>query len=359
MNTNDRRGSILLLAAAVGLTVACGPAAPAEEQQPVTVSIEVVQASDISTTAYANTRLEGLEEALIYAMTPGSVVEVLVSEGDSVSAGQQLVRMDTDQQVSAVTAGAVAGISAARANVDFARSNYERMQVLFEAGGVSEQQLESSLTAVDAAEAQLDQAYAGYTQARSTRDNAWITAPFDGLVGRIWARPGNSSGSSPLLSISNSATIVARVLLPETDLLSLRPGLPAYVTLAALDGESFPGVVTSAASSIDPMSGLVAAEVTFGDPDPRLRTGMAGRVAILTSTIENTVVVRESVLRRTQDGFQVAVVENGSVVIREVATGVYNDGYVQITSGLDVGDSLIVGGQKLLQDGSPFRVVDR
>jgi RND family efflux transporter MFP subunit len=357
MNTQIRSGSILLLVAA-GFAAACGPAGPADEERPVSVSVQVVEASDISTTAYANTRLEGLEEALIYAMTPGTVVEVLVTEGDSVTAGQQLVRMDTDQQVTAVTAGAVAGISAARANVDLARSTQERMQTLFEAGGISEQQLESSLTAVDAAEAQLNQAYAGYSQARSTRDNAWIAAPFDGSVGRIWARPGNSSGSSPLLSISNNSTIVARVLLPETDLPDLRPGLPAYITLTSLDSESFPGVVTSAASSVDPMSGLVAAEITFADPDPRLRPGMAGRVSILTTTIENTVTVHESVLRRTQTGFQVAVVEDGSVVIREVTTGAFNDGTVQITSGLEIGDSLIVAGQKLLQDGSLIRVVD-
>jgi RND family efflux transporter MFP subunit len=358
MNTQIRAGLRLLLVTAA-LAAACGPVAPVEEERPVSVSVQVVEASDISTTAYANTRLEGLEEALIYAMTPGTVEEVLVTEGDSVTTGQQLVRMDTDQQVTAVTAGAVAGISAARANVDFATSNLERMQTLFEAGGVSEQQLENSVTALDAAEAQLNQAYAGYSQARSTRDNAWIAAPFNGLVGRIWARPGNSSGSSPLLSISNNATIVARVLLPETDLLDLRPGLPAYVTLGALDGESFPGVVTSTASSVDPMSGLVAAEVTFADPDPRLRPGMAGRVAILTTTVENAIAVRESVLRRTQSGFQVAVVEDGSVVIREVTTGAYSDGLVQVTSGLEIGDSLIVDGQKLLQNGTPIRVVDR
>jgi len=349
-------GAIVLAAAAL-LATACGPAGPGEEEQPVSVRVEVVATSEISTVAYANTRLEGLEEALVYAMTPGTVVEVLVAEGDSVSAGQQLVRMDTDQQVNAVAAGAVAGISAARANVESARSTRDRMQTLYEAGGVSEQQLEYSQTALEAAEAQLNQAYAGYTQARTTRDNAWITAPFDGLVGRIWARPGNGSTGSPLLSISNNSALVARVLLPESDLLALRPGLPAYMTFGALDDESFPGIVTSAASSVDPLSGLVAAEVTFPDPDPRLRSGMAGRVTILTSTIQDAVTVRETVLRRTQGGYQVAVVEDGGVAIREVTTGVYNDGFVQITSGLSVGDSLIVQGQKMLQDDTPIRVV--
>lgn len=357
MKTMNRIAPVALLITA--LAAGCGPSAPEEEERPVSVSVQVVQPTDISSMAFANTRLEGLNEALIYAMTPGTVEEVLVTEGDSVSSGQQLVRMDTDQQVTAGTSSASAGISAANANVDNARSNHQRMQVLFEAGAVSEQQLEYAATALEAAEAQLSQAYAGYTQARSARDNAWIAAPFNGRVGRIWARPGNSSMGSPLLSISSDQTLVARVLLPETDLLLLRPGLPAFITVGALDDESFPGVVTSAAGTVDPMSGLVAAEVTFTDPDPRLRPGMAGRVSILTSTIEDAVVVEESVLRRTQSGYQVAVIENGGVVIREVTTGVFSEGSVQITEGLQMGDSVIVAGQRLLQDDTPVEVVDR
>jgi len=352
------RTILVIVISGFAAVIACGPVEE-ETEKPISVSVEVVRSTDISSTTYANTRVEGLEEALIYAMTPGTVEEVLVTEGDSVSAGQQLVRMDTDQLVSAGTSSAVASINAADANVANVRSNYERMQVLFEAGAVSQQQLEGAGTALEAAEAQLSQAYAGYTQARSTRDNAWITAPFDGEVGRIWARPGNSSVNTPLLSISSNATIVARILLPEEDLLHLSPGLPAFVTVSALDSESFPGVVTSTASSVDPVSGLVPVEVTFADPDPRLRPGMAGRISVLLRTFENTVAVEESVLRRTQTGFEVAVIENGNVVIREVSTGIYDGGLVQITEGLQPGDSLVIAGQTMLHSESLVQVVER
>lgn len=349
----------IAILAGVFLSVGCGPGQAEEEEPPVRVSVEIVEPYDISSIAYASTRVEGLEEALIYALTPGKVEEVLVSEGDSVSAGQQLVRLNTDQQASAGTSSAVAGISAAQANVDNALSNYRRMQSLFEAGGASEQQLEGALASVEAAQAQLSQARAGYAQARTNRDNSWITAPFDGEIGRIWAREGNSSANTPLISISNNSAIVARILLPEENLLDLKPGLPAYITVSSLDNESFPGIVTSASSTVDQISGLVPVEVRFDETGGRLRPGMAGRVAVLTVTFENSVAVSESALRRTHSGYQVVVIENGEAVVKDVQVGISSEGMVQIIEGLNFGESLVVAGQTMIQDGSSVEVVNR
>ncbi len=340
------------------LSAGCGPGQMEEEDPPVRVSVEIIEPADISSIAYASARVEGLEEALIYALTPGKVEEVLVSEGDSVTAGQRLVKLNTDQQASAGTASAVAGISAAQANLDNASSNYRRMQSLLDAGAISEQQLEGSLAAMQAAQAQLSQAQAGYAQARTNRENSWITAPFDGEIGRIWAREGNSSAGTPLVSISNNSAIVARILLPEENLLDLESGLPAYISVSSLDNEAFPGMVTSTSSTVDQVSGLVPVEVRFDETGGRLRPGMAGRVAVLTETFENSIVVLESSLRRTHSGFQAAVIENGKAVIRDIEVGIYSDGLVQITTGLDFGDSLVVAGQTMLQDGSIVEVVN-
>jgi RND family efflux transporter MFP subunit len=351
---------ILLTSIMMVLLSGCGPAPQSpQEKPPVRVTVEVVQPREISSIAYASTRVEGLEEALIYAMTPGKVEEVMVSEGDSVTAGQSLVRLNTDQQASAGTASAVAGISAAQANVDNAASNYERLQSLFEVGGASAQQVETAQAGLEAAQAQLSQARAGYAQARTARENSWITAPFDGQIGRIWAREGNSSSGTPLVSISNNSAIVARILLPEEDLLHLHPGLPAYITISSLDNESFPGIVTSASSTVDQVSGLVPVEVRFDETRGRLRPGMAGRVAVLTETYDNTVAISESVLRRTQTGFQVVVIEDGTAVVREVQVGISSEGMVRITDGLRFGDSLVVAGQSMLQDGARVEVVAR
>jgi len=342
----------IALVLSILIAVACGPGEE-DAERIVRVRVQQMEPSTISSEVYANTRLEGSQEALIFASIPGTVEEVLVAEGDTIDAGSRLVKMDTDQQVNAGTSAALASVSAARANAENARSNYARMQTLYDAGALSAQELDGIGVALEAAEAQLNQAYAGYTQARTTRDNAWIVAPFSGRVGRVWARAGNMSGSNPLLSIAGSDGVVARVLLPESDIFSLEVGQPAYVTVSAINQQSIPGVVTAVSPTVDPVSGQVSAEVHFDDPENLLRPGLSGRVSIVTESITETMVLPISVLRRTRNGYQVAVVVNGKADLREVSTGLISQGDVQITSGVDFGDMVIILGQNsVIQDGS-------
>lgn len=337
---------------------ACGPEGEEETERIVRVRVQTMEPSTIAAEVYSNTRLEGTQEALIFASIPGTVEEVLVTEGDEIEAGARLIKMDTDQQVNAGTSAALASVSAARANAENARSNYMRMETLYAAGALSTQDLDGVGVALEAAEAQLNQAYAGYTQARATRDNAWIAAPFSGRIGRVWARAGNMSGSSPLLSITGNGGVVARVLLPESDIFSLAVGQAAYVTVSTLDYQSIPGVVTAVSPTVDPVSGQVSAEVHFDDPENLLRPGLSGRVSIITESITDTVVLPLSVLRRTRNGYQVAVSVNGTADLREVTTGLISKGNVQITSGLEFGDIVIILGQNsVIQDG-PIEVVN-
>ncbi len=335
------------------LAAACGSGEDEGEERVVRVRIQTMEPSTISAEVYANTRLEGAQEALIFASIPGTVEEVLVAEGDEIEAGVRLVRMDTDQQVNAGTSAALASVSAARANAENARANYERMQTLFEAGALSSQDIDGAEVALESAEASLSQAYAGYTQARTTRDNAWIAAPFAGRVGRVWARAGNMSGSTPLLSITGNDGVVARVLLPESDIFRLEVGQAAYVTVSAINQQSIPGVVTAVSPAVDPVSGQVSAEVHFDDPENQLRPGLSGRVSIITESITDAMVLPVNVLRRTRNGYQVAVVVNDRAVLREITTGLISRGNVQILSGVEPGDRVIVLGQNsVIQDGS-------
>jgi len=349
----------ILILALVSAFAACGPAGE-EEERTIRVVVQPAASGTISTESYASARLEGAEEALIYPSMPGRVEEVLVSEGDFVEAGQRLIKMDTDQQAGAGSSAALAGLSAARANQENARANFERLEALYEAGAVSAQDLDAVRTGLEAATAQLSQAQAGYTQARTARDNAWIAAPFSGRIGRIWARAGNSSsGASPLISISGNGGVLARILLPERDIYSLEVGQAAYVTVGALDNMSIPGVVTAVSPSVDPISGLVSVEVRFDDTEGVLRPGLSGRVAVITRTSDDAVVYPERVLRRTRSGFQIAVVQDGRAELREVTIGIRSHGMVEIVSGIVPGDSVIIVGQNSVIDGSPVEVVEQ
>ncbi len=353
----DRSLMRTVTAAAALLLAACGPGDAREEEPPPAVAVEVVHTTSISSIVYANTRLEGSEEAMVYPGTPGTVVEVLVAEGDRVEQGQRLVRMDTDGQMAAALSGARASVEAARVNLENGRRDLERMTSLQEAGAVSSQQVERARAGVEAAQAQFDQARAGLEQARTAVSTSWIAAPFDGTVVRVWASEGEMISGMPVASVAGDTFLTARILLPEEAVYDLEPGLPAFVEVPALEGEAFPGVVTAVSSAVDARSGLVPARVRFETAGGRLRPGTSGRVAVQLRTADDAVAVEESMLKRTREGFQVAVVEDGAAEIRDVELGISNEGKVEITSGLEPGDSLVVRGHGSLADGDAVRVV--
>ena len=345
----------LLVIALVILFTGCGDTKETEGKTIPVASIEI-RSAEITRRIMVDARLEGIEEAVIYAAMPGSIEEVLVREGDTVLQGQQLVQLDSDQQISAGTTAASAAVSAARANADNAAANLERLSMLFEAGGVSEQQYDAASAAATTAAAAVDRAYAGYTQARALSDRSYIEAPFDGVVGRIWARTGNSAIGQPLISIVNPSGVEAHVYVSEEHIHSVSVGLPAVITLSSLGGTSYPGVVSAASSVVDPVSGLVPVEIQFEDSDGVIRPGMTGRIAIEVETKE-ALVIPESALLRTVEGMQVALVVNGVAEIKGIETGIFSEGMVEVISGLSSGDSLIIRGQSRVAAGSEVVVV--
>lgn len=340
-----------VLTAAALLLSSCGNGSGPAEERMVPVAVTVAAPSSISETVYAPARLEGASEALIYPAMGGRVEEVLVSEGDSVEAGAPLVRLSTDRQISAGTSAAWAGVSAARASEANALRALERTASLYEAGAVSEQEMETAQVMYQTARAALQQALAGAEQAAGTADNSLVTAPFAGRVVRIWAREGNTAGGGPLVSVTNGSALVARILLPESEIASLSAGLPAWVGVTAYGGESFPGQVTAAARSVDPVSGLVPVEVTFGNPDGRLVPGMSGRIAVTTRSAEGVLVLPDYAFRRSPEGLELALEVDGRARIVPVTTGIVDNGMVEVTSGLAPGDRVIVEGQFRVADG--------
>lgn len=334
----------------------CGEAEVSAEET-VVVKVMEVTSYPITQEVYAVSRLEGEEEAIIVPAVGGRIEAVLVHEGDSVIAGEALVRLTTDQQISAGTTAAVAGINAARANAENAERTLTRLASLYDAGAISEQQLDGASALSQAASAQLVQAHALYNQASSVAENSYINAPFSGTIGRIWAREGNMAGPGmPLLSIANGSSILARALLPERYINSLRADLPARAALTIDDQTNFPGTVIAAAKSVDPVSGMVAVEARFPNAEQILMPGMSARIAIGIETTEDALSVPEIALRHTSNGYELAVCKDGRAAIIPVSTGITSMGMVEITEGLNPGDLVIIQGQQGVADGQSVEI---
>ncbi len=267
----DRTG----ICAALILVCACGGGSPGTGDASA-VPVPSDAAPGEHGTISASVRVEACDEALLFGS--GRVTGVFVEEGDSVTAGQVLVGLSGDALVDGAVAAGLSGVEAARVEASNAEAAYRRCSELFEAGALSSEQMEGAETAMLASRSALQAARADLYGALSGRSASTVDAPFDGVVGRVWASEGLMAGPEPLVMVTGGGGFVLRALLPERYIGSFEIGDPAGFETTALPGEVYGGVVTSVSPAIDPVTGLLPLTVTLDDPSGTLFPGIYGTV---------------------------------------------------------------------------------
>jgi HlyD family secretion protein len=352
----------------------------------------------------------------------GKIISLPVNEGDVVRSGQLLARIDPVQAESDA-AGAVAQVraleaeqaasaeqvraaTADRATADArardADQQFARQRDLHQQGLISAAQFETARAEAEAAAAQKASAEAAIDRARRTLEAATgrvaaataqvrrtsdlvaktaIMSPMDGTVTRLRVREGemvvvgiqNQPGTT-LMTISDLSAIDAEVKVAEADVLRVKVGQPAAVTLEALPGRTFTGQVVEIGASALPTTTAAAARefkvvVRLDQPEPGLRPGLTGDAEIITAQLTDvlTVPLQSAVLRQTSapgtraergESSGVFVVEGERVRFVPVTPGVI--GGLDITvSGVAEGTPIVVGPFQVLRDlsdGSRVRV---
>ncbi|NOQ23040.1 MAG: efflux RND transporter periplasmic adaptor subunit [Candidatus Aegiribacteria sp.] len=338
------------------LLISCDqPEEVAEKFLPVTVMVAETQV--ISSTVIAACRLESSSGAVITAMNPGRIMDVVVSEGDEVQEGDILVELSTDQQYSSAVSASSAQLTAARRVASNAGADLQRAGRLRSDGAISESEYEMAVAASASSEANVRQALAGYENARSMEESGKILAPFSGTVTRVWAKEGYLS-SGPLVSISDSGVMKSELLIAGRHLQYLAEGLPVIFSTSHYPSELFPGEILSFSSSVDPVSGLVSVMVQFHGSSGRLRSGMTGTAIVGLETSQNTVVLPlQALLHKDESSWEAALVSDGIADIVPVEIGIVNGTDFEIIGGVEPGDSIIFLGHHLVVDGSHVRVV--
>ena len=275
---------------------------------------------------------------------------VAVKENDRVEKGQIVATLDGKDYA--------AKKDQAQYKLTNAQLKYERAKALYEAGAGSKQDL-------DNARFEYDTAASSLSEAESDVAETVITAPMSGVVVGEPKTPGTMAvqgNSSPtvIMRIADTGTkqIIAKV--DETDIGKIKVGQDATFTVDSYTNKTFTAHVSkisqtdttyswdttnttssSAASSASVIYYYVTLDVD--DPNDDLRLGMTARVDISTSQKENALVVPIAALKTNNSGSYVVVVHNdGSTENVMVQTGIYSDDYVEITSGLSVGDKVSI-----------------
>ncbi|HJZ63491.1 MAG TPA: efflux RND transporter periplasmic adaptor subunit [Candidatus Acidoferrum sp.] len=405
--------------------------------------VSIVTASgEIKPTTYTNMQAQGF----------GRITAILVKEGDHIKKGDKLLLQENIQAnadvaaQSAALTSAESGIQAAeashksaqadlvqqKANLEKAKLDWERGEGLYKDGLIPKQDYDQRKTAYDAAKAsvesanarvlqlkaQMNQSQAGLEQSKAvltrTRDvlnKTTYTSPIDGIVSYLPVRLGeyvvpgiqNSNGSF-LMTLSDMSVVTAEVKVDETDIVNVRMGQDADVTIDAVPGKTFHGKVTEIGSqAVLRSSGLATTQsttstqeakdfkvvVTLDSPPENLRPGLSTTAKIRTAEKKGVVAIPIQALAvrsrkdldegsknpKEQKGSSgsalaapaptapsdskkdevqgVFIVSGKKAEFRPVDTGISGVTDIEITKGLQPGDEIVVGSYKALRTLKP------
>jgi len=343
-------GASAVLAASAVLVVACGggepPPAP-PPGKPVRVA-EGAQAP-MQTGLRAVGTLAPADEIRLSFKTGGVIASISVEQGEAIRAGQVLAVLAQEE--------IAATVSQARALAEKAERDLERGRALYADEVATREQLEDLETARDVARANLRTAE---FNARFSR----IEAPAEGIVLRRLAEPDElvSPGQPVLIVGDTSGGWIVSAALSDRDVVRVRDGDTAEVTLDAYPGRTFSAKVVEIASAADPMTGTYEVKLSIDARDVRLVQGLVAKVEMVGAAGSSVPVVPVHALLEADGSEAVVYVvarREADEVAQRVAVRVGRlvGDRVEILSGLAGGERLVTEGAPYLRDGDAVRIV--
>ena len=338
------------------LLLACGhhgapdPVAP---KAPVAVA-QPSRVQEFERISVSGTLMPQSGSSMVAFQVPGRALKVLPREGEPVRKGQLLAVLDAENLAHALEA-ARAQVAAAKAGADQADQEYNRMKQLFDSQSLAANDFAKFTAARDASRQQYEQAIAGEGIARKNLAEAQLLAPISGFIAKRMLEPGVMVGAGqPVFEIAQMDPIEVNVGIPETDVRLVKVGQAATVTIPAWPGRTFQGTVRVVNVSADPASRTYMARVSVPNPQRELKVGMVAEVSITGSQrLDMLMLPAEAIVRDPQGATEVFQYfpDQQRVYSKRVEIGSLYGHAVQIRSGLQGKEAIVVAGQNILRNG--------
>jgi len=274
-----------------------------------------------------------------------TVVAIVFEEGQQVETGDVLVELRNSE--------ALAQVAAARAVLVDSEAKYRRAERMLESQLVAESELEALRARRDADQAALDAAEARLAE-------TVVRAPFAGRVGLRRVSLGSLVNPSTVITtLDDTDPIKLDFDVPETALGLLAEGLPVEAVSAAWPDTVFEGTVASIDTRVDPVSRTVTVRALVPNRGRLLRPGMFLTVRLLRRDVTALMIPEQALIPEQSRQFVLVVGEDGIVEKREVRAGRRRPGAVEILSGLDGGEVVVVEGTQKARAGDAVEIQDR
>jgi HlyD family secretion protein len=338
---------------------------------PMTVELTSVGRADLSEQITVVGNLIGAATVAAAPKINGRLASVNVRMGDPVREGQTLAQVEDSEireqvrQAEASFAVAEATVRQREADLRFAETNLDRSRNLFERQLIADQAMDdaesrqqAAAAQVDLARAQLAQSQARLEELRIALSNTTITSPVTGFVGSRILDPGAwVTPSSAFLSVVDISTVRLVANIVERDLRRIAAGQQAEVDVDAYPGEQFAGRVARVAPVLDPATRTAQIEVDIPNPDGRLKPGMYARVRFTVEERENALVVPANAVVTIDGRLGVFMPGEGETAeFRPITTGLQDQTFMEVSAGLQEGDSIVTTGAAALRAGDRISI---
>lgn len=340
------------------LVSGCGKKAVMEEDS-VTVKTQKIVLGNSSDKANYPGEIRGRYESQLAFQVGGKITARHVEVGSQVRTGDLLLEIDSKDIVENVHSGA-AQVEAAKAQMRLAEANFQRYRQLYLQEAVSEMQYEQYRTAYDAAVAAWKQAQALYTQSSNSLSYSKLVADRVGVIALIQTEVGQivAPGQS-VVTLVRWGEKEVEIAVPENRLAALRDSKRIRVTFWALDQVQVDGKIREIAPMADPVSRTYKVRISLLHSPETVKLGMTANVLIINEdkNVAQTTLIPLTAIYQTGEKPQVWVVKNGSVQLRSVAIKSFGENQVQVVSGLEQGEVIVVAGVHQLRVGQKVQVL--
>jgi multidrug efflux system membrane fusion protein len=352
--------TIFSISALALLTSACGKkqAPPPFTAPPVVVTLAPASQADTPVIIATYGTTQDKESVDIVPQVSGQLLSILFEEGAVVTNGQPLFQIDPrDYQTRVHQAEGM--LAADKSSLELARTTLSRNQPLLGKRLISEEVFDTIKNKAASLEAQLAIDQAALTQAQLNLARCTVVSPIDGICSKRFVDAGNlvAAGVSRLTNVRNNSALRLECTVSEQYLPQIRTALaagPIHIKLTPPgDTKHYPGTLSFIDNAVDPATGSILLRGEVPNPDRALWARQFVNIEIIVTTIPNAVMVPESAVQFGKTGPYLYVANSNSISeLRPVTVGVRHDNLLQISKGVQAGETVITSGLMMMRPGA-------
>ena len=314
---------------------------------------------DLKQTMALSGALRAVDQASVKARVAAEVREVLVREGESVTAGQILVRMDTSEFQARVDQ-AKGNLHAMRAQLDIATKNRDNNRALLDKGFISRAAFDNTASQFAAAQANVESAQGALDIVQKLLNDSVVRAPISGLIAVRNVQPGEKvSTDYKLLDIVNLKRMECEALVPTSDIPKIKIGQSVLLHIEGLT-EEYIGNVTRINPATQAGSRSIAIYIQVANPQDMLKVGMFVDAQLVLRTKAHVIAIPLTAVHKESSGAYVYALENNLIVKKNVTLGQEGRSgevaLIEITSGLNAEDQIVKTDMGNLRPGTAVRM---